>query len=52
MGGAELPLSDGVFGEGDGTGPEAGSGATRDPDLETSDDDIAQTPENGLRPRT
>lgn len=41
QGGAELPLDDSVLGE----DPD------RDPDLEASDDDTAQTPENGQMPR-
>jgi hypothetical protein len=41
QGGAELPLDDSVLG----TDPD------RDPDIESSDDDTAQTPENGQTPR-
>jgi hypothetical protein len=41
QGGAELPLEDSVL----------GADPDRDPDLESSDDDTAQTPENGQMPR-
>jgi hypothetical protein len=41
QGGAELPLDDSVL----------GADPDRDPDLESSDDDTAQTPENGQMPR-
>jgi hypothetical protein len=41
QGGAELPLDDSVL----------GADPDRDPDVESSDDDTAQTPENGQMPR-
>jgi hypothetical protein len=48
LGGAELPLSDAVLGEDD---ADPDTAPVRDPDLEASDDDTAQNPENGLIPR-